>query len=192
MGTELFFGTNNTGKLKEIREILGDQYKLLSFMDFPPFDVEETESTLRGNAALKAKAFYEHTGIPCFADDTGLEVAALNGAPGVYSARYAGPECKAADNIRLLLENLKDEEDRSARFLTVIAFYDGKEMYYFEGEVQGKILDTLRGDGGFGYDPVFQPDGYDITFAEMNPEEKNKISHRGKAMKRFFDFIKNR
>lgn len=190
MELALFFGTNNAGKLKEIREILGNQYKVLSFTDFPPFEVEETEDTLGGNAALKAKLFYENTGIPCFADDTGLEVTALNGEPGVYSARYAGPDCRPADNIRLLLENLKGKTDKSARFLTVIAFYDGKEMYYFEGEVKGEILESEKGSAGFGYDPVFQPDGYDITFAEMLPEEKNNISHRGKAMKKFTNFLK--
>ena len=189
MGQKLFFGTNNRNKLKEIREILSDKYLIYSFEDFPPFEVEETEDTLTGNAALKAKSFYAHTGIPCFADDTGLEVFALGGEPGVYSARYAGPDCIAEDNMNLLLENLKDQSDRSARFVTVIAFYDGNEMQYFEGEVTGQILHTRKGEGGFGYDPVFQPDGYSISFAEMPPSEKNKISHRGNAIRKFTAFL---
>ncbi|MFN0202833.1 MAG: RdgB/HAM1 family non-canonical purine NTP pyrophosphatase [Bacteroidia bacterium] len=190
MMQKLFFGTNNAHKLKEIQEILGEEIQVLSFKDFPPIDVEETEPTLIGNAILKAKAFYEHTQIPCFADDTGLEVAALNGEPGVFSARYAGEHCNPKDNMALLLQNLGDKTDRSAVFKTVIAFYDGQEISLFEGIVKGQIIDAPRGEDGFGYDPIFQPEGYDETFAELPSATKHAISHRGKAVRAFAEFVK--
>ena len=186
----IFFGTGNPKKLKEIQEILGDSIALRSFRDLPePLEVEETEDTLQGNARLKAIAFYEHTGLPCFADDTGLEVEALNGAPGVHSARYAGPEGNAEANITKLLGALEGQQNRNARFRTVIAWYDGQDLRYFEGELRGRIGHERRGNGGFGYDPVFFPDGQDRTLAEMSPEEKNAISHRGLAVQKFAQFI---
>lgn len=191
MKPKLFFGTNNAHKLTEIHAILGEKFDILSFKDVPALDVEETEPTLEGNAALKAHAFFAHTNIPCFADDTGLMVNALNGEPGVYSARYAGENCSFADNVALLLKNLAGKSDRSARFVTVIAFYDGKEMRYFEGEVKGEILTESRGTAGFGYDPVFLPEGKTETFAEMSAEEKHAISHRGRAVRKFAEYMLN-
>lgn len=186
----IFFGTNNPHKLREIQEIIGSKYAVLSFKDLAdPIDVEETEPTLEGNAALKAKAFYEHTGMACFADDTGLEVASLDGRPGVYSARYAGPDCNPDDNIDKMLRELAGISAREAHFRTVIAYYDGEEMRYFEGIATGNILTARQGEGGFGYDPIFQPEGYDRSFAEMSPEEKNAISHRGQAVRAFAEFL---
>lgn len=186
----IFFGTGNPKKLKEIQEILGDRIALKSFRDLPePLEVEETEPTLEGNARLKAMAFFAHTGLPCFADDTGLEVEALNGAPGVYSARYAGPEGNAEANMAKLLGALEGQENRNARFRTVIAWYDGKELRYFEGELRGRIGHERRGKEGFGYDPLFIPEGEERTLAEMAPEEKNAISHRGQAVQKFAQFI---
>lgn len=189
MNPTLFFGTNNVHKLQEIQAILGEKFEVLSFKDFPPLEVAETEPTLVGNAVLKAKAFYAHTQIPCFADDTGLEVEALGGAPGVFSARYAGEACKPADNIRKLLHELHDSDNRKARFLTVIAFFDGEQLHCFEGEVRGEIITEVKGEGGFGYDPVFVPEGYTQTFAEMPAETKHAISHRGKALRKFTNFL---
>ncbi len=186
----IFFGTNNPHKLREINEIIGSRYELLSFKDLvEEIEVEETELTLEGNAALKAKAFFDHTGIPCFADDTGLEVASLEGRPGVFSARYAGPACSSDDNIDKLLAELSDKTDRQAQFRTVIAFYDGDEMRYYDGIAKGNILPARQGEGGFGYDPVFQPEGHSQSFAEMSPQEKNAISHRGKAVRAFANFL---
>lgn len=186
----LFFGTGNPKKLKEIHEILGDSVALRSFRDLPePLEVEETEPTLEGNARLKAVAFHAHTGLPCFADDTGLEVEALDGAPGVYSARYAGPEGNADANISKLLSALEGKENRRARFRTVIAWCDGGEVRYFEGVLEGRIGQERRGGGGFGYDPVFFPEGSDRSLAEMAPDEKNAISHRGIAVRKFAQFI---
>lgn len=181
---KIFFGTNNPGKLREVQDMLGAQFEVLSFRDLDePFDVEETEHTFEGNAGLKARAFFERTGLPCFADDSGLEVDALGGAPGVYSARYSGPGATNQSNNEKLIKELQGKTERTARYRVVIAFYDGKEMAFFEGKVEGEILEAPRGDGGFGYDPYFMPEGYDITFAEMPAEEKHKISHRGKAVR---------
>lgn len=188
---KIFFGTNNANKLREIQQILGEKFEILSFKDVPYLDVEETEPTLEGNAMLKAKTFFAHTQIPCFADDTGLEVNALNGAPGVISARYAGENCNPQDNMVLLLKNLEGNNERSAQFRTVIAYFDGEKMELFEGIVKGNILTFQRGEGGFGYDPVFVAEGYEQTFAELSSEEKNKISHRGLAVRAFADFLKN-
>jgi XTP/dITP diphosphohydrolase len=183
---KLFFGTNNPGKLRDIQDMLGDRYQVLSFRDLAePIEVEETETTFEGNAALKAKAFYAHTGIPCFADDSGLEVDALGGAPGVYSARYSGPKATDQSNNEKLIKALEGEKNRSARYRVVIAYYDGENMSFFEGKVEGSITEEPRGTGGFGYDPYFKPAGYDITFAEMPAEERHRISHRGKAIKAF-------
>lgn len=186
MMQKIFFGSGNAKKLKEIKEILGDKFEILSFNDLPsPLEVEETETSLEGNALLKAKAFFAVTGIPCFADDTGLEVEALDGAPGVYSARYAGPENDAQANMRKLLAALKGKTNRKAHFRTVIAWYDGKESLLFDGKLEGEIGLAPIGDQGFGYDPIFLPEGSTRSLAEMQAEEKNAISHRGRALRKF-------
>ncbi|MFK7969258.1 MAG: RdgB/HAM1 family non-canonical purine NTP pyrophosphatase [Bacteroidia bacterium] len=190
---EVFFGTNNPHKLKEIQEILGEAIRVKSFRDLDEkFDVEETEDTLEGNALLKARAFFKHTGLPCFSDDSGLEVAALGGAPGVYSKRYSGLYASAEANNTKLLEALQDEENRQAQFRAVIAYVDADQEKTFEGRVVGTILVEPTGEGGFGYDPLFQPEGYAISFAEMNADEKNRISHRGRAVAAFTQWLKNR
>lgn len=187
----LLFGTNNPHKLREIREIVGEEFDIKSLHDLGlNIDVEETEPTLEGNALLKARSFYERAGLPCFADDTGLEVEALGGQPGVRTARYAGENCTADDNVRKMLREMEGVKNRQARFRTVIAFYDGGRPMTFEGEVQGNIALAASGEGGFGYDPIFQPVGYDRTFAHFSPQEKNRISHRGIAVQRFADFLK--
>ncbi len=186
---ELFFGTNNANKLTEIQHILGENFDILSYKDFPPFDVEETEITMEGNAALKAKGFFEFTGLPCFSDDSGLEVAALGGEPGVYSARYAGEPSNSANNIAKLLQNIQGKSNRNAQFRTVIAYFDGKEMLFFEGIIKGQLIDIQRGMAGFGYDPIFIPDGYQQTFAEMEAAEKHAISHRGIAVRKFAEYM---
>lgn len=171
--------------------MLGERYHIQSFTDLPaPLEVEETEDTLEGNAILKAKAFFAEVGIPCFADDTGLEVEALDGRPGVYSARYAGPDGDATANMNLLLKELKDQPNRAARFRTVIAYYDGDSLHTFDGILEGKIGHVPRGDQGFGYDPVFIPESSDRTLAEFSPDEKNAISHRGRAIRNFIAFLK--
>lgn len=187
---EIVFATNNAHKLKEAREILSGKVKVLSLKDIGcEDDIPETAPTLDGNALIKARWVKERYGFDCFADDTGLMVECLDGAPGVYSARYAGPHCSPADNIRLLLENMKDCKNRNAKFRTVVALiYKGAE-YLFEGEVKGIIVEKNSGESGFGYDPVFLPDGYSLTFAEMAADQKNSISHRGRAMKRFAEFL---
>ena len=187
---KILFGTNNPHKLREIREIVGETYQVLSLADLGiEQDVEETEDTLVGNAFLKARAFAAIAGLPCFSDDTGLEVDALDGRPGVYSARYAGPARNADDNIDKLLAELTGKATRSARFRTVIAFVNGEEEHSFDGVAEGEILTGRRGAGGFGYDPVFRPEGMEQSFAELSPEEKNRISHRGKAVRAFSTFL---
>ena len=190
MKPKILFGTNNLHKLAEIRKILADHYQVLSLKDVGEvIDVEETESTLEGNALLKAKAFCEHTGIPCFADDTGLEVDALGGAPGVYSARYAGEHCSYEDNVNKMLKEMDGKDKRQAAFRTVIAWYDGDNTATFEGKITGSITREPRGRGGFGYDPIFLPDNYEQTFAEMSSELKNQISHRALAVRKFAAFM---
>ena len=187
------FATNNPHKLQEVSNLLGDAFRILSLKDIGCEDeLPETHETLEENSFEKAEYVHRRYGIPCFADDTGLEVNVLNGAPGVYSARFAGPRKDSLDNIKLLLEKLKGSTDRSARFRTVITFIFGRDVHYFEGIIHGKIADQLRGSSGFGYDPVFIPEGYDISFAEMNLEQKNRISHRGIAIRKLVDFLKNR
>ncbi|MEM7372955.1 MAG: RdgB/HAM1 family non-canonical purine NTP pyrophosphatase [Bacteroidota bacterium] len=186
MKQRLLFGTNNQHKLREIREILHTQYEVLSLADVGiDMDVEETEPTLIGNAFLKADAFHKASGLPTFSDDTGLEVDALNGAPGVYTARYAGENATFQDNITKMLKEMRGESSRTARFRTVIAFVDGANREAFEGIIEGAITEAPRGEGGFGYDPIFQPEHHNTTFAEMNPDDKNAISHRGRALKKF-------
>lgn len=186
----MVFATNNENKIKEIKEVLKNNFEILGLKDINcNVDLPETGTTLKDNALQKAQYIYDKFNINCFADDTGLEVEALNGAPGVYSARYAGPDKSAEDNMNLLLKKLEGVENRNARFVTVIALIINGKKYFFEGEVKGVITKTKCGNKGFGYDPVFKPDGYDCTFAEMTLEEKNKISHRGKAVSKLINFL---
>lgn len=189
---ELVFATNNRHKLNELSKLAGDKFHLLSLKDINCYDdIPETADTLEGNAALKAQYIWEKFGINCFADDTGLEVDALNGQPGVYSARYAGEDQDSEANLSKVLEELKDNSNRKARFRTVICLIiDGKE-HYFEGIVNGNLLSVRQGKEGFGYDPIFVPDGYNNTFAEMDMDVKNKISHRGIATEKLIVFLKN-
>ena len=187
---EIVFATNNKHKLSELRRIVGDRFKVLSLDDIGCHeDIPETADTLEGNALMKARYVREHYGYDCFADDTGLMVDALDGAPGVYSARYAGPGHDSAANMALLLENMKGQTVRTARFVTVIALIlDGVEKT-FTGKVEGEILETPEGDGGFGYDPVFRPEESEISFALMTPDAKNAISHRGRATAKLVEYL---
>jgi XTP/dITP diphosphohydrolase len=188
---KLIFATNNAHKLAEVQAVLGDGYTLATPRDCGvEEEIPETQPTLEGNALQKARYLHERTGLDCFADDTGLEVAALGGAPGVRSARYATEGHDFAANNRLLLRNLEGREDRRARFRTVIALIRGGEEHLFEGIVEGRIVDRETGCEGFGYDPLFVPDGYDRTFAEMTPDQKNAVSHRGRAVRRLVDFLR--
>jgi XTP/dITP diphosphohydrolase len=190
---DICFATNNLHKIEEVSRLVGNNIHLLSLKDIGcETELPENQATLEGNSLEKAEYVYQHYKIPCFADDTGLEVNALNGAPGVYSARFAGPQKNSQDNIKLLLEKLEGNTDRSARFRTVITLIIGREVNRFEGIVRGKIAEKLSGNSGFGYDPVFIPAGYDISFAEMNTAQKNQISHRGIAIRKLTDFLRNR
>ncbi len=187
---KILFATNNAHKLSEVSEVLGDGFRLLTPRDCGVTeDIPETQPTLEGNALQKARYLHERTGLDCFADDTGLEVAALGGAPGVRSARYATDGHDFAANNRLLLKNLEGTTDRRARFRTVIALILNGEEHLFEGIVEGRIIDAERGAEGFGYDPLFIPDGGDKTFAEMSAEEKNAVSHRGRAVRRLAAYL---
>lgn len=190
---KLYFATNNIHKLKEVQEVVGDSFQIESMRSLGiNEDIPEDQQTLEGNALQKARFLYDRTGESCFADDTGLEVDALNGAPGVYSARYAGEAKNSLDNMALLLKNMSGIQNRKARFRTVIALIlDGKE-YLFEGIVNGTITEEPRGTAGFGYDPLFVPDGYSTTFAEMDSEAKNAISHRGRAVEKLAAFLLKR
>lgn len=189
---KLVFATHNQNKFREIRNILPQQIELLSLDDIGcTEDIAETEETMEGNAKLKADYVKENYGYDCFADDTGLEVEALNGAPGVYSARYAGEPKSDEANLTKLLKELKDTENRSARFKTVISLRIGEDHYSFPGICEGEILKEKRGKKGFGYDPVFLPEGYQKSFAEMNLEEKSKISHRARAFTKLVEFMKH-
>ena len=189
---KIVFATNNAHKLRELREIAGDKFEILSLKDINCFDdIPETASTLEGNAIIKANFIKEHYGYDCFADDTGLEIDSLGGEPGVYSARYAGEDCNSENNIDKVLKNLDGNNNRAARFVTVIALRLGDEIFTFEGEVKGEILTERSGVGGFGYDPIFKPLEADCSFVEMLPEQKNAISHRGRAVKKLFEFLKN-
>lgn len=187
---ELVFATNNSHKLQEVRQILGEGFKILSLSDIDCHeDIPETSDTFQGNALQKVRYVKEHYGYDCFADDTGLEVTALGGVPGVHSARFAGNHNSEA-NIDKLLLLLKEKKDRSAQFRTVIALLlSGKEIF-FEGIVKGKIGTERHGKGGFGYDPVFIPDGFEETFSQMDFENKNLISHRGAAVRKLADYLK--
>lgn len=188
---KIVFATNNAHKLSEIRNIMGDQWQILSLDDIGCHDdIPETADTLKGNAELKARYIYERYGVDCFADDTGLLVKALDGAPGVYSARYAGLACDSQANMNLLLRNMENKADRSAHFSTVIALIIGGEIRFFEGRVDGEIRLIPAGTDGFGYDPVFEPEGRGVTFAQMTADEKNAISHRGRATARLIEYLK--
>ncbi|MBO7497303.1 MAG: non-canonical purine NTP diphosphatase [Salinivirgaceae bacterium] len=188
---KLIFATHNQHKSEEVVRMIGDLYEVadLSQTNIEE-DIPETGNTLESNARLKARYVYDRTGLNVFADDTGLEVDALNGQPGVITARYAGPECDSEKNMRKLLAELANEENRRAQFRTVICLKLGEDEYLFEGIVKGTITKSFSGTGGFGYDPIFMPDGYDQTFAEMPMDEKNKISHRGRAIEKLVKFLR--
>ncbi len=189
---KIVFATANNHKLKEVRDILGDSFEIISLKDIDfKEDIPETGNSLEKNASQKSHYIFDRFNIDCFADDTGLEVDALGGAPGVYSARYFGENATYDENVNKLLSELKGVPKRIARFRTVISLLiDGNE-YFFDGVVEGHIIDHRYGSGGFGYDPIFVPDGYSQTFSEMEPEIKNSISHRGKAIKKLADFLKS-
>lgn len=192
----IVLASRNEHKIIELRETLSElDIELNSALDFPNLkEVEEDKLTLEGNALKKARYVYEETGLPALADDTGLEVDALDGRPGVFSARYAGEDANYQDNLEKLLKELAGvaPKDRKAQFRTVVALVSDEDTYTFEGVCRGVILSEPRGDKGFGYDPVFQPEGYAQTFAELNPGVKNEISHRGKAIKKLKNFLISR
>ncbi|MCU4175898.1 non-canonical purine NTP diphosphatase [Carboxylicivirga sp. N1Y90] len=188
---DLIFATNNQHKLEEIQLGVGDLFALKSLSDINcNDDIPETGSTLEANALQKARYIYDKYGKNCFADDTGLEIEALSGVPGVYSARYAGPERDAEANMGKVLDKLRDINNRSACFRTVVALIIDGEEWLFEGKVKGVILKDKNGEEGFGYDPIFQPEGYDVSFAQMPLSEKNKISHRARAVAKLIKFLK--
>lgn len=188
----LVFATSNPHKVREVNQLLGDQFEIRSLKDIGcSEEIPETQDTIKGNALQKARYLKQHYDQDCFAEDTGLEIDALDGAPGVYTARYAGPQRDPQDNMQKVLDELADTSVRSARFRTVIALIlDGKE-HVFEGIAEGTIAEQLSGAKGFGYDPIFVPQGYDQTFAEMDATEKNAISHRGKAVDLLARFLKD-
>lgn len=187
---KIVFATNNKHKLDEIKKISKGQLEILSLSDINCHDdIPETGDTLKENALIKAQFVKDKFGLDCFADDTGLEVEALNNAPGIYSSRYAGPECDPEDNMQKLIYELQDKENRSAQFRTVIALIlDGKE-HYFEGIIHGEIINQKEGTNGFGYDPIFKPEGYDKTFGELPEEIKNTLSHRAIATQKLVAFL---
>ena len=186
----LIFATSNQNKVLEIQKILPKKFNIKSLKDLNYFeDVPENENTIEGNAVFKSKYIYKKFNINVFADDTGLEVEALNREPGVHSARYAGKTRNSEKNIKKLLKNLKNIKNRNARFKTVIALIIDNKLHIFSGIVEGYILDSPKGNNGFGYDPIFCPNGFDKSFAELTLKEKNLISHRSLAMKKLIDFI---
>lgn len=188
MKQKIVLATNNAHKLKEVAAILGNKYEVLSLREIGcDADIPETADSFAGNALQKAQYVKEHYGYDCFADDSGLEVDALDGAPGVFSARYSGGGSEA--NIDKLLHNLTGKSERGAQFRTVIALIIGEEKHLFEGIVRGTIIEERRGEGGFGYDPIFVPEGYDLTFAELGSEVKNCISHRAQAVKQLAEYL---
>lgn len=191
MKKKLVFATNNAHKLKEIRAILGNSIEILSLADIHCHaDIPETADTLEGNARQKSRYVYEHYGLDCFADDTGLEVESLGGAPGVYSARYAGRQGHDSQaNMNKLLKEMEEKNNRKAQFRTIISLIEKGEERQFEGIVKGQITKEKRGESGFGYDPIFQPDGYDTTFAELGSDIKNRISHRARAVAALCDYL---
>ena len=206
---KIVFATGNPGKLREAQEILGDGFELVTPVDAGiPEDIPETGNTLRANSLQKAQYIYDRTGLDCFADDTGLEVEILGGAPGVHTARYGGPQKNPADNIARLLREMACREreasvarsygistphaTRRARFRTSVTLILNGEKHFFDGIMEGKIARVKAGKGGFGYDPVFIPDGYDVTAAEITEEQKNAVSHRGKALRAMAEYLKGR
>ena len=192
MKKRLVFATNNAHKLAEIRAILGNSIEILSLADIHCHaDIPETADTLEGNARQKSRYVYEHYGLDCFADDTGLEVESLGGAPGVYSARYAdGQGHDSQANMNKLLKEMEEKNDRKAQFRTIISLIEKGEERQFEGIVKGQITREKRGESGFGYDPIFQPDGYETTFAELGSDIKNRISHRARAVAALCDYLR--
>ena len=189
---QLVFATNNQNKLKEVQQMLPMSIQLLSLQDINCFDeIEETATTLEGNAKLKADYITKNFEYDCFADDTGLEVFSLGGKPGVYSARFAGEPANAENNMKKLLSELENKTDRKAQFRTIVALNLNGDYFEFEGICKGEIITEKRGEKGFGYDPIFKPEGYSESFAEMASEEKNKISHRGIAIQKLVDFLSN-
>jgi XTP/dITP diphosphohydrolase len=188
--TELVFATNNQHKLREIREITGDSLHVKSLADVGlEVEIPESQDTIEGNARQKARFVYERSGMDCFADDTGLEIEALDGRPGVYSARYAGEGCSFADNVRKVLEEMQGVTNRSACFRCIICLIIKGNEYLFEGRIDGEITPETGGTEGFGYDPVFRPANYSLTFAEMPPFLKNGLSHRGRAARKMLQYI---
>ena len=188
---KLVFATNNLHKLKEVQEMLPSSIEILSLKDIHCFDeIDETETTLEGNARLKADYITHKFGHNCFADDTGLEVASLDGRPGVYSARFAGEPANAENNMQKLMSELAHETNRKAQFKTAVCLNLEGKQYFFEGICKGEILKEKQGEKGFGYDPIFKPDGFKNSFAEMSSDDKNKISHRGLAIYKLIDFLK--
>ena len=192
---EIFIATRNKGKVEEIKSFLRDlQIEFLSLLDRPEIpDIEETGKTFEENALIKAKSIYDIVNIPVLADDSGLEVDYLNGEPGVYSARYAGEKATDTENCKKLLVKLENvnTENRKARFRCVLVLYNGNDIEYFNGECEGRITEKMRGSSGFGYDPLFLPAGYTKTFAELDLETKNRISHRGKALQNLRDYLQS-
>ena len=190
---ELVFATNNKNKLEELRKIVGDKFKILSLADIGCHDdIAETADNIEGNAKIKAMFVKQNYGYDCFSDDTGLEIDALGGEPGVYSARYGGVAHDSERNIDKVLSEMLGVTDRSARFRTAIALVIGKDLHIFEGEVKGIITTERHGTGGFGYDSIFQPiEGDGSTFAQMTAEQKNSISHRGRAVAKLVNYLKN-
>ena len=188
---DICFATNNAHKVQEVNQLLGDTFRVLSLADIGCVEeLPETQDTLAGNSEEKATYVYQHYRVNCFADDTGLEVDTLGGRPGVHSAHYAGPQRRSADNMQLLLRELADQEDRSAQFRTVITLWVDDQMQQFEGTVRGTIARAHAGQQGFGYDPIFVPEGYSRSFAEMSAAEKNSVSHRGRAVQQLVQFLK--
>ena len=188
---KIVFATHNRHKVEEVQAVLGPSFQLVTAAEAGVAEeIPETQPTIEGNASQKARYVYEHTGLNCFADDTGLEVEALDGAPGVYAARYAGEHVSYDDNNALLLTNLDGKSNRRARFRTVISLIVDGQEHLFEGTVEGVIATEPHGDGGFGYDPLFIPDGYTTTFAKMSPGAKNGISHRGRAVAKLAAFLR--
>jgi len=190
MKPTLVFATGNPNKLKEVRALIGHKYTIKGLSDIGcTKDIPETSDTIEGNALLKARYVKEHYQLDCFSEDTGLEVDALAGAPGIYSARFAGPQKDADDNMDLLLKKLQDEDNRAAQFRTVVALILNGKEYTFEGIIRGHIAPRRLGDKGFGYDPLFIPEGYATSFAQMEQKNKNVISHRGRAIQKLQDFL---
>lgn len=190
MKPTLVFATGNPNKLKEVRALIGHKYTLKGLEDIGcTEDIPETSDTIAGNALLKARYVREHYQLDCFSEDTGLEVDALDGAPGIYSARFAGPQKNADDNMDLLLQKLAGKDNRQAQFRTVVALILEGQEYTFEGIIRGRIATKRRGEQGFGYDPLFIPDGYTQSFAQMDQQVKNEMSHRGRAIRKLQDFL---